>query len=67
MQVEKWEDKVKIMKAKSILREQKVYIENDITVDERRIQAIILSRARVEKDKGNIVKTGNKNICINGK
>lgn len=48
VQLEKWENKFKIMKSKSLLRNQKVFIEDDLTKEEREIQGFIRSKARAE-------------------
>uniref|UniRef100_A0A6P7GZJ8 Uncharacterized protein PF11_0207-like n=1 Tax=Diabrotica virgifera virgifera TaxID=50390 RepID=A0A6P7GZJ8_DIAVI len=56
IELEDQEDKIKVMKNKSKLKnykEEKVYINNDTTMREREIQKTIRMIAREERDKGN--------------
>lgn len=53
-----WETKQKIMREKSKLGERKIYIDHDLTKEERKIQRMIVERAREERVKGRKVKVG---------
>lgn len=66
-EVESWERKQEIMANKMKLRNTRIYINNDLTTEERRIQKEIRSIAREEKAKGNKVKTGYQKIILNDK
>ena len=61
------EEKLKVMKNKKKLSGKECYIENDMTKEERQIQASIRRRAREEISKGNTARVGYKKIQINGK
>lgn len=63
-EVESWSMKQEIMTNKFKLRNTKIYIDNDLTVEERRIQKEIRSIAREEKGKGKKVKIGYQKITI---
>lgn len=52
VQLQNWEDKVKIMKNKNKLKGKNIYIENDMTKEEQKIQAEIRNVARKERAKG---------------
>ena len=59
-----WEQKQNIMTAKYKLKDTEVYIDNDLTWEERKIQREIRSIARAEKEKGKRVKIGYQKIII---
>lgn len=61
-----YEDKRKVMKEKRKLKGTRVYIDDDRTEQEQKIQIIIKKRAIEEKNNGNNVKIGFKKIWING-
>lgn len=65
VQLSSWTCKTDIMKNKFKLNGQQIYIENDLTEDERKIQAEIRSKAREEKIKGNRIKIGYQKLTIN--
>lgn len=60
------EDKNHIMKNRSKLKGSEIYIENDMTKEERRIQFVIRKRAKEERRKGNKTNIGFKTLYING-
>lgn len=62
----KWEDKMEILEKKKYLQGTNIFIENDLTQEERRIQAEIRAVAREKKSKGNNVKIGYQKLNING-
>ena len=64
--LENFEQKMEVMKRKKELRDTRIYIENDLTREERRIQNEILKIARDEKGKGRRVRVGYKRIVIDG-
>lgn len=60
-------DKLRIVRNKATLKGQEVYIDDDLTKNERAIQAALRSRAREERSKGNNnVKVGYQKILLNG-
>ena len=61
-------DKLEIMKNKFKLQnnEKRIYISDDLTASERRIQREITSRVREERRKGKDCKVGYQKICIDG-
>lgn len=67
VKMESWEEKIKIMKEKSKLKGTNQYIEDDLTPEERKIQATLRNMAKNEKEKGNLVKVGHQAITIEGK
>ena len=66
VKMENFEDKLEVMKNKRRLEGTDCYIENDLTKEERGIQAELRRRAREEASKGHTVKIGYKKIQING-
>lgn len=66
VEMETWDMKQRVMKNKNKLKGSHMYIENDLTVEERKIQAQIRAIAKREKEKGKKVKVGYKKITING-
>lgn len=63
------EDKIKLMQNKHKLREikeNKIFLNNDMTKQERRIQRELRRIARSEREKGKLVKTGYNKIIVNG-
>lgn len=64
-QMNNWEDKVEIMNKKKNLIGTNIYIENDLTTEERRIQTEIRAVGREERGKGKTVKIGYQKLKIN--
>jgi hypothetical protein len=67
--IESWEQKKNIMLNKSKLKERKgerIYIDDDLTNEERKILKKLREVAREEKDRGKRVKMGYRKIQING-
>ena len=64
-----WEDKMKVMKNKSKLKdaERRIFIEDDTTVQERNVRRILLEKAREMRGKESTVKVGYFRIEIDGK
>ena len=56
-----------ILQNKNKLKGKEIYIENDLTKQEREIQAAIRQKAKEERNKGNEVKIGYLKLRINGK
>lgn len=65
--VQSWEGKREVMKLKNRLGDRKVYIDNDLTWEEREVQKSLRERARVERERGRRVKIGYRKICIEDK
>lgn len=65
LQTKKYKEPV--MKAKPILRGEKIYIDSDLTPAEREIQPEICRRKNNEEDSGKRVKLGIRKIIINGR
>lgn len=66
-EVESWEQKMEIMKNKNILKGKNYYIDNYLTVDERKIQNTIKIKAKEEKEMGRQVKVMYRGLIIDGK
>ena len=61
-----FEDKLRVVKNKATLRGQDIFIDDDLTKDERSIQAALRQRARTEREKGNDeVRVGYQKILLN--
>lgn len=58
-------DKIEIMRNKSKLKDSDIYIDDDMTKQEREIQAKLRRIAKEERDKGNTVKVGYQKLLIN--
>lgn len=65
-EMETWEEKQAIMTNKSKLRGSAIYIENDMTIEERKIQAEIRKLSRAERERGKRTTIGYKKLFING-
>lgn len=61
------EQKEIIMKAKSKLKDTKIFIESELTRNEMSIQKQLYERAKDEREKGATVKIGYKRLSINGR
>lgn len=66
VELKDWEAKQKIMREKSKLGERKIYIDHDLTKEERKVQRMIVERAREERVKGRKVKVGYRKLIIDG-
>lgn len=64
--VESLEKKHEIMSTKNVLKDTKIFIDNDLTVEERKIQKEIRSIAKDERDNGKKVKVGFMKMYIDG-
>ena len=69
VELESFEEKRRVMKNKFKLaqRQERIYIDEDLTRNEANIQRILRERARQEKQRGNSVKIGYKKLLLNGK
>lgn len=61
-----WKQKSEIMQNKRKLKGSKIYIEHDLTLEERRIQKEIRRIGKCEKEKGKKVKISYKKIVVEG-
>ena len=59
-------EKIEVMKNKGKLKGKWIYIDDDLTKEERETQSEIRKQAREERDKGKTVKVGYKKLIING-
>lgn len=67
VEVSDWESKIMVLKNKgSKLRDQNIYVDNDSTELERKIDFKIREYAKSERIKGNTAAAGYKRISING-
>lgn len=64
VELKEWEAKQKIMREKSKLGERKIYIDHDLTKEEREVQRMMVERAREERIKGRKVKVGYRKLTI---
>lgn len=64
VELKDWETKQRIMSVKSKLGERKIYIEHDLTREEREVQKILRKRAREERREGRKVKVGYRKLVI---
>lgn len=64
-EVEAWTKKQEIMRQKSILRNTRVYIDNDLTAEELWVQREIRSIAKEQREKGCRVKVSYRRLKIN--
>lgn len=67
VEMEDWQAKEKIMKEKNKLRGRNIFIDHDMTKEEREVQRKLREMARGEKGKGKRVKIGYRKIIIEGK
>jgi len=67
IEFEEWQEKEIIMKEKSKLKGRDIYIDHDLTKEERDIQRKLRERAKREREEGKKVKIGYKKIIIEGK
>lgn len=66
-ELDKWEDKIEILKNKIKLVGSEIYMDSDLTQTERMIMKKIRERAREEREKGNRVKLGHLKLIMAGK
>ena len=68
-EINTFQQKLWIMKNKYKLARyaKKIYIEDDLTKEERKIQSELRKKGKEEKEKGNKVKVGYKKISINNR
>jgi len=64
MEIDQWETKEKIIKEKKKLGNRKIFIDSDLTVEERQIQRKLRERTRKKRMEGKTVKVGYKKIEI---
>lgn len=62
-----FEDKLKLLEKKKKLAGTNIYIENDLTREERRVQREIRAVAREQRNQGKTVKVSYQKLKINGK
>lgn len=69
IEIENFETKIEILKKKSkvrYLKQNRIFINSELTNKEREIQKIIRDRARLERQNGNITKVGYQSLIVNG-
>lgn len=66
-ELNKWEDKLEILKSKNKLMGSEIYMDSDLTPSERVIMREIRERARKERERGNRVKVGHLKLIMTGK
>lgn len=64
---EDWQAKEKIMKEKSKLRGRNIFIDHDMTKEEREVQRKMRERARRKREEGKKVKIGYRKITVKEK
>ncbi|XP_011698659.1 PREDICTED: putative golgin subfamily A member 6-like protein 6 [Wasmannia auropunctata] len=64
VEIIRWERKQAIMDKKSKLKGRKIFVDNDLTEEEKNIQKLIAKRAKIERGKGKKVKVGYRRIMI---
>jgi hypothetical protein len=67
VKLENWEQKKQVMKNKSKLRGEKIYIDGELTRREREIQKKIVEVAKDKIKNGDKAKVGYKKLILNGK
>lgn len=65
VEMESWERKYEVMKTKSKLKGTSIYIDNDYTQEEMRVQRIIKEIAEAEGKKGNRTRIGYRKLWVN--
>ena len=68
-EMKSWEDKMKVMENKSMLKEieKKIFIENYTTNEERNVRRILVAKAKELRGQGKNVKVGYFRIEVDGK
>ncbi|XP_017889191.1 golgin subfamily A member 6-like protein 22 [Ceratina calcarata] len=64
VEMENWEAKQEVMKKKGKLRGKRIYIDHDMTQEERRVQKLLREKAREEINEGREAKVGYRKIKI---
>lgn len=67
VQMNSWEEKLMILKGKSMLKGRDIYIESEMTAKEREIQKTIRAKARLERDRGAKVRVRFQKLEIDNK
>lgn len=67
VEMNKWEDKIMLLKEKVRLRGSDIYLESELTLKEREIQKKIRDIAREEKKKGAVVRVRYQSLQVNGR
>lgn len=67
VEMEDWQSKERIMKEKSKLRGRNIFIEHDLTREEREVQRKLREVARREREEGKMVKVGYRKLIVEGK
>lgn len=67
IELNNWEDKIKILKEKGRLKGKELYIDSELTYKERMVQKFIRDTARAERNRGARTKIGYQKLEINGK
>lgn len=66
VKMESWAKKQEVMRASNLLKGTEIYVEHDLTREERKIQVEIRKIAREENNKGKNTKIGYKKLIIEG-
>lgn len=61
-----WEDKLQILKNKKKLGKKRIFIDNDLSSEERDIQRKLIAIRNAEREKGKATRLGFLKICIDG-
>lgn len=67
IKLKQWEVKEKIMRNKNKLANTEIYIDHDLTVEEREVQRKIAQAAKVARRENSRVKIGYRKMCVDGK
>lgn len=67
IKMESFEEKLQLLKNKNLLKGTQIYIDSDLTPQEREIQSKLREIMRTKKAEGQTVKMGHQKIIINGK
>lgn len=67
IKLKQWEVKEKIMRNKNKLANTEIYIDHDLTVEEREVQRKIAQAAKVARRENSRVKIGCRKMCVDGK
>lgn len=67
VEMKDWETKQSVMQKKKKLGEKRIYIDHDLTEEERRVQRELRDTAKRETAKGKKTKVGYRKIKIQGK
>ena len=64
MELAEWKDKKKVLEAKIRLKGSQIYIDDDLTREEREVQVALRNKAKEERKKGNVVWVGYRKMRI---